>query len=255
MLRNPKNNMGFRSRQEITTGAKSVTMFLPLNAVLGSHRNIDTVMLGVKHTYIIERSLPINYIHRAAAAAAGKFNIDICLCGCPRFDHRSLCRRNWRLCWWQDTQRSLCFEQVRVYRNQFGATKLSPTWRVTSVASEQLPRHVFVVFVSVKRNGSRDGSQDQNNHVFDNAKLTRLSVCVNSTQYLDREIETNFAEACRNYLRPYMLFQEAVKKYLDTDLGSLVSVEDFVSLYPIMHIDVSKHRERLEMGMADLEIR
>ena len=74
-LRNPNYNMGFCSMQDITMGSKSVTVFLPLNAMLGSHRDINTVILGVNHTYIIDRSSPDNYIHRAGAAAAGKFNI------------------------------------------------------------------------------------------------------------------------------------------------------------------------------------
>ena len=51
-------------------------MFLPLNAVLGSHRNIDTVMFGVKHTCTLERSSPDKYIELHAAAAAGKFHIE-----------------------------------------------------------------------------------------------------------------------------------------------------------------------------------
>ena len=74
-LRNPDYNMGFRERQLITTGDKMVTMFLPLSAVLGSHRDIETVVVGVNHTYIIEISSHANYIHRASAAAAGKFDI------------------------------------------------------------------------------------------------------------------------------------------------------------------------------------
>ena len=52
-----------------------------------------------------------------------------------------------------------------------------------------------------------------------------------------------------------MLFQEAVKKYSDTDSGSEVSVEDFASLYPIIHVDVSKQRERLKMGTDNLKVR
>ena len=55
---------------------KSVTIILPLNAVLGSHRDIGTVMMGVKHTYTIHRSSPENCIHRAGTAAAGKFNTE-----------------------------------------------------------------------------------------------------------------------------------------------------------------------------------
>ena len=52
-----------------------------------------------------------------------------------------------------------------------------------------------------------------------------------------------------------MLFQEAVQKYSDTDSGSQVSVEEFAEMYPIIHVDVSKHRERLKMDTTDLEIR
>ena len=94
-----------------------------------------------------------------------------------------------------DSLRSLYFEQVRVYRNQFGAAELSPTWRVTWVlpAINYLDTS-FVAFASVER----DGNQLLNNQVFDNAKLTRLSVRVNNRQYPDKEIETNFAEASRS---------------------------------------------------------
>ena len=41
-----------------------------------THRDIDTVMMGVKHSYTIDRTSPDNYIHRAAAAAAGTFYIE-----------------------------------------------------------------------------------------------------------------------------------------------------------------------------------
>ena len=69
---------------------------------------------------------------------------------------------------------------------------------------------------------------------------------VNSRQYPDREIEKNFAEASRNYSRAYNFFQEAVKKYSDADSGSQVTVEDFAKFYPIIHADMSKHREKLK---------
>ena len=97
-LRNPKYNMGFRSRQETTTGAKLDNMLLPLNAMSGSHHDIDTVMLEVKHAYIIDKSWPDNYIH---IAAAGKLNIEHLSVWMLRFDRRSPCTRIWRLSWWQ----------------------------------------------------------------------------------------------------------------------------------------------------------
>ena len=72
-------------------------MVLPLSAVLGSHRDIDPVMFGVKHTFLTKRSSPDNYIHRAAADAAGiNSTSSICPCECPRFDCPSPCRRIWK---------------------------------------------------------------------------------------------------------------------------------------------------------------
>ena len=127
-LRNLKYNMRFRSRQEITTDAKSVTMFLPLNAVLGSHRIIDTVMMGVKYTYIIERSSPDNYIPTAAAAAAGKFKIEHLFVWMPKVRPSLSGRTQSEALLVAGAQHSLYFEKVRVYRNQFGAAKLNPTY-------------------------------------------------------------------------------------------------------------------------------
>jgi len=51
------------------------------------------------------------------------------------------------------------------------------------------------------------------------------------------------------------MFQEAVQKYADVDSGSQVSVEDFASLYPIYHFDVSKHMDGLKNSAADIELR
>ena len=103
-------------------------MFLPLNAVLGSHRIIDTVMMGVKYTYIIERSSPDNYIPRAAASAAGKFKIEHSSAWMPKVRPSLSGRTQLEALLVAGAQRSLYFEQVRVYRNQFGAAELSPTY-------------------------------------------------------------------------------------------------------------------------------
>ena len=52
-----------------------------------------------------------------------------------------------------------------------------------------------------------------------------------------------------------MSFLEAVNKYQDADTGCQLSAEDWASLYPIHHFDVSKHNERLKNSSADIEIR
>ena len=161
-LRNLKYNLEFCSRQEITMDAKSVTIFLPLNAVLGSHRDIVTVMLRVMHAYILERSSPDNYIHRAVSAAAGKFNIEHLSVWMPKVRQSISLQMHLKALLVAGAPRSQYFEQVRVYRHQFGAAQLDRTWRFTSFAREQLPQHVFVAFACV----GLDGRKIQNIQVF-----------------------------------------------------------------------------------------
>ena len=97
------------------------------------------VMMGVKHTYMIDRSSPENYIHRAAAAAIDKFHILHLSVRMPKVQQSLNVQTQLEASLVAGTQHSLYFEQVIVYRNQFVAIELSFTWRVTSVASEQLP--------------------------------------------------------------------------------------------------------------------
>ena len=251
IARNAQYNSGFRSRQLITTGDKDVCMFLPLSSVLGFCQDIDTVFVGVKHSLVLTRQDSANVIHKDAGVADGKFQIKHLSLWMPKVTPSLEVARQIEQKLVLGFMKSLYFEQCRIYRQQYGAAELTPTWRVTTNNSEQLPTHVFIAFAAA----TRDNNQEQNNQVFDHASVKRIQVRINSTQYPDRELETHFDIASRNYGRAYMMFQEAVQKYADTDSGSQVSAEDFASIYSIFHFDVSKHKEKLRTSSADVEVR
>ena len=52
-----------------------------------------------------------------------------------------------------------------------------------------------------------------------------------------------------------MSFLEALNKYQDSGTDCQLSAEDWASLYPIHHFDVSTHNDRLKNSSADIEIR
>ena len=243
-------NMGFKIRQTLAAGSKQFTMLLPLSGVLGSHRDINTVMFGVRHSYILTRATVGNYIHRADAAADGRFVINHLSLWMPRVEPKLSIKVGLEEKLVSGDKQQLHFEQLRIYRQQFGSAVTKTTWKVASYPNGELPRHIFIAFASVER----DDDQEQNNQVFDNANLTRLFARINSKQYPEQILETDFSTASRNYTRAYMMFQEAMHKYSDTDSGSQVSVEDFASLYPIFHIDVSKHKDELKLGHAEVTL-
>ena len=140
---------------------------------------------------------------------------------------------------------------MRVYRTMFQPTETSITWRITTQPGTELPRRVFIAFQS----SERDSNQEINNMIFDNANLRRISCRINSVQYPEREFECNFFQKNRNYSKSYMSFLEAVNKYQDSDTVCQLSAEDWESLYPIHHFDVSKHNDRHKNSSADIEIR
>ena len=209
---------------------------------------------GVKHSLLLDRAVPNDYIMKANAVGAGKFNIEHISLWIPKNIPSLEIQTEIEAKLVSGYIKNLYFEQVRVYRTMFQPTETSPTWIITTLPGSEIPKHIFIAFQSSERLPAAK-PQNINNMIFDNGNLKRISVRVNSVQYPEREIECNFTEANRNYRRTYMMFLEAVNKYQDTDTGCQLSAEDWASLYPIHHFDVSKHSERLKKSMADIEVK
>ena len=82
-----------------------------------------------------------------------------------------------------------------------------------------------------------------------------MFVRINTLQYPSEALKCNFDQTARNYGRAYMMFMDAVNKYQDADTGSQITTEDFATIYPIFHVDVSKHHsERLIDSTADISV-
>ena len=171
-LKNPAYNTGFRARQLITAGKKDTTMLLPLSSLLGFCKDVDTVFMGVKHTLNLTRESAANYIHRVNGVASGRFDIKHLSLWIPKVRPSLQLASKIESKLVKSTLRDLYFEQVRVYRNQYGSTETNPSWRVTTHSNEELPTHIFFAIQAA----NRSGNQEQNNQVFDNADLRSLSV-------------------------------------------------------------------------------
>ena len=248
---NQQANLGFTTRQNITTENKQITLMLSLSQIFGFCRDIDKVFRGVKHSLILDREIYNNYIMRANDVAAGKFKINHISLWMPKVKPSLRVESEIDSILVKGHIKELYFEQMRMYRTLFQPSQTSMTWKITTQPGTELPRHVFIAFQS----SERDSNQEINNMIFYNANLRRISCRINSVQYPEREFECNFSQENRNYSGSYLSFLEAVNKYQDFDTGCQLSAEDWASLYPIHHFDVSKHNDRLKNSSADIEIR
>ena len=80
---------------------------------------------------------------------------------------------------------------------------------------------------------------------------------VNSVQVPREKIECDFSNNNKNVNRAYQLFEDYKNQFNDTQNGSLVSLNDFHSLTPIFHFDLSREDKAIfnVNGGADLEVR
>ena len=141
--------------------------------------------------------------------------------------------------------KQIYFEERRFYKSSlYQAATTSERWRITGLASNCLPRHIFIVF----QLADKDNSQTENNRVFDSVNISEMYANINTKQY--PEVAYQKLDN-KNFIRPYLsLVNDSINE------ESLeVSLEEFSTLYPIFHIDTSKFNiNDSAMSIADIEL-
>ena len=140
---NQQANLDFKTRQNITTGNKQITLMLPLLQIFGFCRDIDKVFCSVKHSLILDREISNNYIMRANGVAAGKFNINYISLWMPKAKPSLRVESEIDSLLVKGHIKELHFEQMRVYRTMFQSTETSMIWRITTQPRTELPKHVL----------------------------------------------------------------------------------------------------------------
>ena len=123
------------------------------------------------------------------------------------------------------------------------------SWRLTVKTSPESPRWVIVGF----QKGKSD-KQDQNASAFDHCEAKNVWIELNGNSYPSLEYNTDFKKqrigtlynALSNFLPNY---------YGITQSQSNISPMDFISLYPLHVINISKQPERLKYGVMDMNLR
>ena len=144
----------------------------------------------------------------------------------------------------------LYWQSIEMHRSE-AKRDTNTAWRIPS--SNLKPTRLYITFQLAEKVNTYTG----NNATFDTMNLERIHVRINNHQFPLEEYTCNFTDKINDYNRVYHSFLEAGLKYSDVDSGSQVSYSEFKSLYPIFHIDVSKHEDNLFeiSGISDVELR
>lgn len=230
-------NYGQRKRQKLLNNSSMVVVHIPLMNVFDLFKSMKHVTKGIKLSLRLSRNTNDRVIF---ADNPSIVNISKVALWIPRI------KPNVSVLPSLESK----LNSTKNYYTHYVDTQIFKSNLITDVANNKLfqikikrkrPVKCFVVFQNVDR---VSGDQTHCKRIFDNVSLLKLRVVLNATtQYPEREYSTRFSASNNDYARVYNEFLRCSLKDHNIDEGSVVTFENFKTLYPIFAIDMSEQAE------------
>ena len=242
-------NSGFKVRQEyVIKGGKGKFSFaVPLKHIFGFAEDYDKVTYGLRHVLTLVRCDDNDAIFREAAdegiVALSKISWHM-----PRVLPNDQEKLSLMKIIEAKTAISVGFRSHQC--DTITVSKASTfSWRLTVRTSPESPRWVIVGFQTAKSN-----DQTKNPSSFDHLIAKNVWIELNGNSYPSSEYNTDFETQRIGTL--YNALANFLPNYFGTTQSqSNISPMDFISLYPLHVINISKQPERLKYGVMDMNLR
>jgi hypothetical protein len=230
-------NYGQRKRQLLLNNSNKVVVHIPLMNVFDLFKSMKHVTKGIKLTLRLSRNSNNRVIFAATPAIV---KIDKVALWIPRI------KPNVSVLSTLEAK----LNSTKNYYTHYVDTQIFKSNLITDTANNKLfqikikrkrPVKCFIVFQNVNK---VSGDQTFCKRVFDDVSLLKLRVVLNATtQYPEREYSTRFTASENDYARVYSELMRCSLKDHNIDEGSVVTFENFKTLYPIFAIDMSEQAE------------
>ena len=121
-------------------------------------------------------------------------------------------------------------------------------WRLGVSTAPEKPRHILIALQQDKSD-----SQVKNVSVFDNLKVTQMSVILNNTKYPSRDVLADFV--AQQFIEYYRMFSCFSQDHYGIDQilsGSFLDAITYKKLFPIFYFNVSKQSETFDQSVVDV---
>ena len=249
-----EDNLGFNVRHTYLIKSPnpkgSFSFAIPMEHVFGFCEDYDKVMYGMRHTLTLVRSTDdTNAIFKAPGAVNGKVKLSKIAWMMPRVLPND--EMKYKLYKSIESKSTI---DVAFRMRQCNVVEIpqatSMSWRLGVRTAPEKPRYVIVGLQSDK-----SGSQDKNAALFDNCKVTNMSVVLNSTKYPPLDANANFDKY--KFIQFYKYMTEFTRDYYGMDPllgGTGINPSSYKDLTPLFVFNVSKQSERLNHGVVDITV-
>ena len=236
--------------------AKSVpvgtfSFIVELENVFGFAEDFSKVTYGMRQKLTLVRKGDNDAILRGTDVAAGKVNLTKIAWMMPRVLPSDNAKAKLYKVIEEKTPIDIGFRMRQC--NVAGISKNATTfdWRLGVRTAPEKPRHILIALQE-----NRNDNQEKDASIFDNLKVTQMSVVLNDTKYPSRDVIVDFSK--HQFIEYYRMFSNFKLDYYGMDpltSGTFMDPLTYKTLFPIFYFDVSKQSERFNESVVDVTVR
>ena len=248
------NTKGYEARKKYII-ANSVpigtfSFIVELENVFGFFEDYDKVTYGMRQKLILVRKGDNDAIFRADAADAGKVNLTKIAWMMPRVLPSDNAKAKLYKMIENEAKIDVGFRMRQCNVAAISDNVTSFDWRLGVRTAPEKPRHILIAL-------QKDKSDDQetNASIFDNLKMTQMSVVLNDTKYPARDVIADFSK--NQFIEYYQMFSSFARDFYGLDpltSGTFMDPLTYKSLFPIFYFNVSHQSERFNQSVVDVTV-
>ena len=250
------NTKGYEARKKYIIGDSvpvgTFSFIVELENVFGFVEDYSKVIYGMRQKLTLVRKSDNDAIIRGTTVAAGKVNLTKVAWMMPRVLPSDSARNKLYKILLSDTTRlNVGFRMRQCNVAGIAENVTSFDWRLGIRTAPEKPRHILVALQQDKND-----NQEKNASVFDNLKITQMSVVLNDTKYPSRDVMADFGK--QQFIEYYRMFSNFAQDYYGINpmtSGSFMDPITYKKLFPIFYFDVSKQSEKFNQSVVDATIR
>lgn len=208
-----------------------VHLLLPLERIFPFYAQNQHVFRGVKHRVVFTLNNSNSMIIKSAAADEGKVWIESMVWLLPHIQPNPETQARIEGMLAQTGNYGMVWNAINVYRLQPPKQK---EVRLALASTIHKPTHIWVGLQTL----DRTTDQTKDSMKFDNLGVASSSVEINSVKFPDRDLETDFAN--KNAFEAYNRFLDGCE-----NRSCLIPYDKFISDFPLLHFDISRHPDEL----------
>ena len=250
------NTKGYEARKKYII-AKSVpigtfSFVVDLENVFGFAEDYGKVIYGMRQKLTLVRKGDNDAIIRATSVGAGKVNLTKVAWMMPRVLPSDTAKAKlYKMIESKEAKIDVGFRMRQCNVAGISENATSFDWRLGVRTAPEKPRHILIALQEEKND-----NQEKNSSVFDNLKVTQMSVVLNDTKYPGRDVTADFAK--HQFIEYYRMFSSFAQDYYGLDPLTSRNFMDpltYKTLFPIFYFDVSKQSERFNQSVVDVTVR